>query len=137
RALRGQERDHSLTAGELADLSGRVFEELQRVSERHGAALVLLYLPTFADYDSPGDLWRARIAREAHRRDIPWIDLVEEQRALPRADAVRLYEAIDAGAAHSSDTPYSEAGHAWVAEAIRSHLHQLPRVEAMLAASRT
>ena len=47
-------------------------------SDQHGATLVLIDLPTFADYEIPNELWRERIAREARKRDLPFIDLVEE-----------------------------------------------------------
>jgi hypothetical protein len=121
-----------LTAGELADLSGKVFEELARLSDQHGAALVLIDLPTYADYENPNELWRQRIAREVHKRDIPFIDLVEELRGLSRSDVARLYEPIDAGDRRGSETPFSEEGHAWVAEAIRRQLRDLPRVATLL-----
>jgi hypothetical protein len=121
-----------LTAGELADLSGKVFEELSRLSEQHGAALVLIDLPTYADYENPNELWRQRIAREVHKRNIPFIDLVEELRRLSRSDVARLYEPIDAGDLRSSETPFSEEGHAWVAEAVRRQLRDLPRVATLL-----
>lgn len=124
-----------LTAGELADLSGEVFEELERLSEQHGAALVLVDLPTYADYENPNELWRERIKREVRQRDIPLIDLVEELRGLPRSDVARLYEPIDVGDLRGSETPFSEEGHAWVAEAVRRHLRALPRVAALLDAT--
>jgi hypothetical protein len=122
-----------LTAGELADLSGKVFDELRRVCDERGAALVLIDLPTYADYENPNELWRARIAREARKRDIPFVDLVEELRDLSRSDAARLYESIDTAGLRSSETPLSDEGHAWVAESIRRHLRALPRVAALLA----
>ena len=124
-----------LTAGEIADLSGKVFEELEILSDRHGAALVLIDLPTSADYENPNELWRKRIAREVRQRDIPFIDLVEELRGLPRSDVARLYEPLEAGDLRGNETPFSEEGHAWVAEAVRRHLRALPRVAAVLDAT--
>ena len=99
-----------LTAGELADLSGKVFEELARLAEQHGAALVLIDLPTYADYENPNELWRERIAREARKRDIAFIDLVEELRGLPRSDVARLYEPIDVGDLRGSETAVQRGG---------------------------
>jgi hypothetical protein len=125
-----------LTAGELADLSGQVFEELHRLCQERGAALVLIDLPTYVDYENPNELWRTRIAREARKRDIPLIDLVEELRNLPRSDAARLYDPIDTAGLRGSETPLSDEGHAWVAEAIDRHLRALPRVAALLSAPR-
>ena len=135
RALRPRATD-GLTAGELADLSGKVFEELALLAEQHGAALVLIDLPTYADYENSNELWRERIAREARKRDIAFIDLVEELRGRPRSDVARLYEPLGVGDLRGSETPFSEDGHAWVAEAVRQHLHALPRVAAMLDAPR-
>jgi hypothetical protein len=123
-----------LTAGEIADLSGKVFEELERLSQSQGAALVLIDLPTYADYENPNELWRERIAREVRERGIPLIDLVEDLRGLSRGDVARLYEPIDVGDLRGSETPLSEEGHAWVAESIRRHLRDLPRLAAILSA---
>jgi len=128
-------RPHSttgLTAGELAELAGKIFQELQRFCEERGATLVLIDLPTYADYENPGALWRERIAREARKRGLPFFDLVEELRSVPRGDVARLYEPIDASGLRSSEMPYGEAGHEWVAESIRGHLRQLPRVASAL-----
>ena len=114
-----------LTAGELADLSGKVFEALaQLCAERH-ATLVLVYLPTFADYERPGELWRERIAREAHKRDLVFVDLVEELRGHPRSEVARFYESGD-GAGRAWEAALSETGHAWVADALLAHLRALP-----------
>jgi len=114
-----------LTAGELAELSGKVFEALAHLCAERHATLVLLYLPTFADYENPGELWRARIAREARKRDIVFIDLVDELRARPRSEVARFYESGD-GAGHGSEAALSEAGHSWVADALLGHLRALP-----------
>jgi hypothetical protein len=121
-----------LTAGELADLSGKVFEELKRFCNARGAVLVLIDMPTYADYENSGEIWRTRIAREAHKRGIPFIDLVEEMRTLPRNDVARLYEPIEDGGPRGSETPFSEAGHAWVAETLHTHLRRLPELAGVL-----
>jgi hypothetical protein len=133
RALRPR-KVSELTAGELADLSGKVFEELARITAQRRAVLVLINLPTFADYENPGELWRERLAREARKREIPFIDLVEDLRELARSDAAALYEPSEASARRSSETPYSEAGNAWAAEAIHDHLHKLPALATLFAA---
>jgi hypothetical protein len=131
RALRPA-RVSELTAGEIAELSGKVFEELAQLCAERRAALVLIDLPTYADYESPGELWRARIAREARKRDIPYVDLVDELRGLARSDVAAFYEPGDGNGARSSGAPFSEAGHAWVAERIREHLRRLPATTSLL-----
>jgi hypothetical protein len=115
-----------LTAGELSDLSGKVFEALAHLCDERSATLVLLYLPTIADYEQPGELWRERIAREARTRDIVFIDLVEDLRGLTRNDVLRLYESAD-DPGRAWEAALSEVGHAWVAERVLAHLRELPR----------
>ena len=127
-------RAEKLTVGELAELAGSVFEALQRASDEQGATLVLLYLPTRADYDAPGDLWRRRIAREARRRGIAFVDLVDEQRSLSRREMSDLYVPAFAGDARGEPEPFSELGNAWVAESLWSHLRRLPELAALLDA---
>jgi hypothetical protein len=131
RALRPAKAS-GLTAGELAELSGKVFGELARIAAERGAALALIDLPTYADYETPGELWRARIAREARKRDIPYIDLVDELRGLGRSDVAAFYEPDEGNGLRGSEAAFSEAGHAWVAEAIRTHLRRLPALAALL-----
>ena len=118
-------RASGLTAGELAELSGKVFESLAQLCAERNAKLALIYLPTFADYELPGALWRERIAREARKRDLVFIDLVEDLRGLPRSEVVRFYETGDENP-RAWEAALSEAGHAWVAEAILAHLRTLP-----------
>jgi len=129
----GSSRASKLTVGELSDLAGGVFEALQRLSDQKGASLVLLYLPTRADYDEPGDLWRRRVAREARRRGIAYVDLVEEHKRLSRPEMLELY-APTAIAARSDPetTPFSEAGNAWVAEALWRRLLMMPELAVRL-----
>lgn len=127
RALRPRAASR-LTVGELAELSAGVFEALQRLSDQQAATLVLLYLPTYDDYEQPGDVWRNRIGREARERGIAFVDLVDEMRALPRSEVANLYAPDDAFGPRSGEAPLSEAGNAWVAEALRAHLRRLPEL---------
>jgi hypothetical protein len=130
-ALRPAQSDQ-LTVGELSNLSGGVFEALQRTADQQGATLVLLYLPTRDDFDEPGDLWRRRIAREARLRGILFIDLVEAQNRMDRLEMMELYVPVAANEADA--VTFSEAGNAWVAEALWSRLRQLPNLAARLDA---
>jgi hypothetical protein len=133
RALRGPSASE-LTVSELAELSGGVFAALQRIADEQDAALVLLYLPTYSDYENPGELWRSRIAREARTRGIAFVDLVEELRALPRSEVARLYEPLDVFGPRAVEAPFSEAGHEWVAQALRRHLREVPALAHALRA---
>jgi hypothetical protein len=133
RALRGPSNSE-LTVTELADLSGGVFSALQHIADTEGATLVLLYLPTYSDYENPGELWRSRIAREARTRGIAFVDLVEELRTMPRSEVARLYEPLDTFGPRGADAPFSEAGHEWVAQTLRHHLRELPALAHTLGA---
>jgi hypothetical protein len=133
RALRGPAASE-LTVSELADLSGGVFAALQRIADAQGATLVLLYLPTYSDYESPGELWRSRIAREARTRGIAFVDLVEELRELPRTEVARLFEPLDVFGPRGAFAPFSESGHDWVAKALRRHLREMPALAHALGA---
>ncbi len=121
-----------LTVGQLSELTGGVFEALQRIADQQGATLVLLYLPTRHDYEEPGDLWRRRIAREARLRGIHFIDLTEDQRRMDRLAMMELYAPV---VARDADTEsFSEAGNAWVAETLWDRLRRLPSLAARLEA---
>jgi hypothetical protein len=85
----------------------------------------LLYLPTFADYERPSEIWRERIAREARRRDLAFVDLVDELRGRPRSEVARFYESGDTEG-HDWEAALSEAGNAWVADALLAQLRALP-----------
>jgi hypothetical protein len=129
----GSPNGSQLTVGELSDLAGGVFEALQRLSDQKGASLVLLYLPTRADFDAPGDLWRRRIAREARRRGIAYIDLVEEQKRLSRPEMLELYTSTAIASSSGPEaTPFSELGNTWVAESLWRRLQHLPELAARL-----
>jgi hypothetical protein len=117
-----------LSAGELSELAMRVFEELQRLADANGASLVLVYLPTRDAEDGAGDVWRRRIAREARQRGLVFVDLVEEQRALPQGATANLYIPRGAFEFPGADGHFNEKGHTWIAQALRGHLRRLPAV---------
>jgi hypothetical protein len=106
----------TLTTGELADLSLGVFDALAEVHATRGSRLVLVYLPTFEDYEAPRDLWRRRIRSLALERGYHFVDLVEEIKRLSRRDAAALYHP------NGGRPAFSDAGHAWVARALVPHL---------------
>ena len=130
----GTEPASELTVGELSELSGSVFESLQRISDQQGSTLVLLFLPTRGDYDAPGDLWRRRIAEQARRRGILFFDLVEQQKRLDRREVMTFYAASPEAPGESEPAPFSEAGNTWVAETLWNALQRLPELASRLEA---
>ncbi len=128
------EQRPQLAAGDLAQLSARVFEELQRLADARPATLVLVYLPTRDTEEPAADLWRRRIAREARQRGIAFVDLVEEQRALPRKAVARLYIPRGAFDFPGANGHFSEAGNSWIAQTLREHLRRMPELAEALDA---
>ena len=106
----------ALSTGELADLSLQVFDALGAVHAERGSTLVLVYLPTFEDYEAPRDLWRRRIRSSAEARGHHFVDLVDEIKTLPRREAASLYHPT------GDRSELSDAGHAWVARTLASQL---------------
>jgi len=126
-------RDPELSMTELADLTLHVFGALQRHHEERGSRLVLVYLPTLTDHDSPRDLWRRRIRNDALERRLHFVDLVERQRALPAREAASLYLPDGALGVHLGQRPYNERGNAWIAQALYEELIAMPEVAGTLA----
>lgn len=121
-----------LTMGELAALSTEVFESLQRLTLERGATLVLVYLPSRSDHGSTRDLWRRRMAQEARQRGIPFVDLVDELNEASASEVEALFAASPASDLAGEEPVLSEAGHAWVAKSLATHLRRLPEVVAVL-----
>lgn len=120
------DRPQHLSTGDLADLTLRVFEDLQRLAQQQDATLVLVYLPTRDVEDASGVVWRRRLAREARRREIVFVDLVEEQQALGPKLVSRLYIPRGAFEFPGANGHFSETGNTWVAQSLREQLRRLP-----------
>ncbi len=124
-----------LTMGQLAELSLRVFAELERLSREHDSTLVLVYLPSRGDYRNRRDLWRRKMGAEAQRRGLVFIDLVDAMQQLPRQEAAALFIPDGSIEFPGADGHYNREGNAWVArELLARLLHEEPvkrRLEAL------
>ena len=101
-----------------AEIASRIFGELQKATREKGTALALVYLPVLSDYSDPAsDRWREFVRRDAERRGIPFIDVVEELRKLPPDEARRVFK-----------DHFSVEGNRFVARTIHSRLFSLPGV---------
>ncbi len=99
-----------------AEIASRIFGELQKTTRDKGAALALVYLPVLSDYSDPAsDRWREFVRRDAERRGIPFIDVVEEMRKLSPDEARRLFK-----------DHFSVEGNRFVARTIYTRLTGLP-----------
>ncbi len=98
------------------EIASRIFGELQRSTREEGASLALVYLPVLSDYsDAASDRWRDFVRKDAERRGIPFIDVVEEMRKLPPDEARRLFK-----------DHFSVEGNRFVARTISVRLETLP-----------
>jgi len=120
---------------ELAELTLHVFGALQRLHEERGSRLVLVYLPTLADYENPRDLWRRRIRSDSLERRLHFVDLVERQKSLSSREVASLYLPDGALDVQRGQRPFNERGHAWVAEALHQELIAMPELAGALARS--
>jgi hypothetical protein len=128
------ERDTYLPMAELAELTGGVFDELDRLNRERGSRLVLIYLPMRRDYASQRDPWRRRVRAEARNRRIPFVDLVDAARRLPTRQFQALFIPDGSVEYLGADGHYNAAGNAWVAEQILTRLEALPQIAGRLAA---
>jgi hypothetical protein len=127
------ERGPELSMSDLAELTLHVFVALQRFHEERGSRLVLVYLPTLADYEDPRDLWRRRIRSDALEQRLHLVDLVERQKALPAREVASFYLPNGALDMQLGQRPFNERGNSWVAQALHQELIAMPDVAGTLA----
>jgi hypothetical protein len=111
---------------------------LLRLNRAKESSLVLVYLPTLADYeagaDSSTEVWRQFLQVAADDTGVPFIDGVEALRSLPPAEIQPLFIPEDALDFPAAAGHYSVEGNAFVAQLIYDHLLALPAVAAKLEA---
>jgi lysophospholipase L1-like esterase len=116
-APRGQSQKNEQTQAVLR----LIFEDLQRLHDRRGSLLILVYLHMQREIREPEPHpWVEWISREAQALGIPFINVLGAVRALPYPEATGLFRGH-----------YNEAGHAFVARAVYEgltpHLGHKPR----------
>lgn len=115
--------------GEAAQaVAGRLFETLQALDRARGSRLLLVYLPTPADFRTcESDLWRAFTADKARALGVPVLDLVAALRRLPAAEADRFF--IKSSETHyfGAAGHYTAAGNAWVAREVHAWMEGIDR----------
>ena len=113
----------------------KVLDELLAANRAKGSQLVLVYLPTPADWKgSASDGWRRFVRREARQRGLPLLDLVAELRRLPAREVEPLFirpGVLEYVGAAGHLTP---KGNAWVAERLHATLAAQPSIAARLGA---
>jgi len=109
--------------GQTLMIASQIFGDLQRITREKESVLVLVYLPVSQDYEGKGsDPWREFVRRDAERRGIPYVDLVEEFRKLSASEA-----------AHVFGDHYSVEGNRFVARIIHARMQTLPATSGLFA----
>jgi hypothetical protein len=94
-----------------------IFAELQQTSLAKQRLLVLVYLPTLADYREPRtSRWRQYVQAEAYKNDYFFVDVVEEMRALPPQKVKELFR---------NGGHYTDEGNRYVAEVLYKRLSEM------------
>ncbi|GAB4458500.1 MAG: hypothetical protein Kow0031_38870 [Anaerolineae bacterium] len=109
-----------------AQIVAKIIEDLQRLNQQKGSTLILVYLPTWADYDpataGKTDQWRQTIGQIAAANNIPFFDLVEDFRRLPADSLYLLF--IPEGNTHFPQAAghYSVRGNEFIAQTLYDRL---------------
>lgn len=105
-------------ADEARIVVAQIFDDLVQLNEEKESHLVLVYLPTPWDYDIGEQTrrWKSIVQEEALKRDVPFIDLVEDMRRLPNGAFDSLY---------GDHAHFTAAGNRYVAKRIYEHLTAL------------
>ena len=109
-----------LSESDVRDVTIKMIENLQRINESKGSALVVAYLPGSTDGNNRNsDPWRGMLYEESRRSGLVFIDLVDAFRALPLDVGQNLFH-LPYRASH-----YSVAGNQWVADRLYDRLREL------------
>lgn len=118
---------------DLPGITTAIFAELARLNAEKGSTLVLVYLPTRAEYGRALDARLPALVRNAAAAlGIVHLDLLEAQRRLPEPEIASLYLSqqdvnFPEGAGH-----LSARGNQWVADRIYERIVEIPAVRRRL-----
>jgi len=121
----------------LENIAVKVLQDLQQLNTAQDSLLVLVYLPTLADYTPPypgnTEKWRQHIYRAAQETGILYIDLIGDFRSLPATQVQSLFiregEVDFPGAAGH----YSVEGNEYIAQQLYQKLLSFSEVSSRLA----
>ena len=120
----------------MEDIVSKVFETLHEINRAKGSTLVLVFLPTSADYrGAESDHWRGYVHAESARQGIAFIDVVEAFKTLPPSEVERLFIPEGAMDPLGLASHYTVAGNEYVAQTLYQRLTSRPEVRAKLSAS--
>jgi hypothetical protein len=104
-------------------VAARLFAELAALDHAKGTRLVLIYLPTPADFRGhESDDWRRFTAETARSLDVPFLDLVDALRRVPAGEADGFFIKAPQVQYFGAAGHYTAPGNAWVAGQIHAWL---------------
>ena len=117
---------------ELVDTAVAIFEDLARLATERNAILVVAYLPMAGDVEDAA-VTQAYLSAELARRNVVFVDLTPEFRAVPVSQRAALFIPRRARNEPFAAGHYSRAGNLFVAGAFWKRISALPAVSGKLA----
>jgi hypothetical protein len=120
---------------DLRPVVAGLVDALAALHAKHGTTLVLAFLPMRSDHgDDRSAGWR-RAMREIAGSRVPFVDLVEELRAVPLEEAEAYFIAPGASEHGLAEGHYTARGHRFVARAIHRTLSGIEAVKRRIGQS--
>jgi hypothetical protein len=111
---------HTKTDEETRLIALKIFEDLYKINKTKDSTLVLVYLPILSDYmTDESELWRKYLQVESTKRNIFFVDLIDEFRKLPNLEVKTLF---------LGDGHYTVKGNEYIAHILNKKLLSLPEV---------
>jgi len=112
----------------------KVIEELAHLNRSKESLLVVVLLPTQADYASNGSRGLRRfLSQELNRQQIPFFDLIRDLRELPLGEVEDLFIQEGSGAHEAAGGHYSVRGNEYIARVLHDRLVAIPQIGSRLA----
>jgi lysophospholipase L1-like esterase len=120
------DRAASAASEELPGLARRIFLALNRLNQRRGSRLLLVYVPMLGELHSTrNDPLRELVRRTAQGSGIAYLDLLEKLRARPERAAAELY--IQSGEVDfpGAEGHFSRLGNDWMAQLVSDRIFEI------------
>jgi hypothetical protein len=109
--------------GKWRPVVAKVLQEMAALDRAAGSRLVLVYLPTLADYrGGDSESWRSFLEATAQPLDVPLFDLIPGLRQLPPEQVEGMFLAPEKVHYFGAAGHYTEQGNAWVAARLHERL---------------
>jgi hypothetical protein len=120
--------------GHTREVLAKILEELAALNQSKKSLLVVVLLPTQADYASSESRGLRRfLTEELNRQQIPFFDLIRDLRELPPVELQRLFIQEGGGIHEAASGHYSVLGNELVARLLHERLVAIPSIASRLA----